>query len=73
MQTPQIGGKISAAKILRLQEEARRDGQIRLARHHRRAFRRVGPWRQAIGMQLLDAGIRMLGPSTETHHSLEMR
>jgi hypothetical protein len=73
MQTPQIGGKISAAKILRLQEEARRDGQIRLARQHRRASRPVGAWRQAIGMQLVDAGIRLLGPSTEAKHSLEAR
>jgi len=73
MQTPQIGGKISAAKILRLQEEARRDGQIRLAQHHRRAFRRVGSWRQAIGMQLVDAGIRIIGPTAHTNHSLEVR
>lgn len=73
MQTPQIGGKISAAKILRLQEEARRDGQIRFARQHRRAFRPVGAWRHAVGMQLVDAGIRMIGHSTKARHSMEVR
>jgi hypothetical protein len=73
MQNPQMGGEISGAKILRLQEEARRDERVRLARHHRRAFRRVGAWRQAVGMQLVDAGIRMIGPSTEARHSVEVR
>lgn len=73
MQNPQMGGEISGVKILRLQEEARRDERVRLARHHRRAFRRVGPWRQAVGMQLVDAGIRMIGPSTEAPNSAEAR
>jgi len=73
MQNPRMGGEISGAKILRLHEEARRDERVRLANHHRRAFRRVGAWRQAVGMQLVDAGIRMIGPSTEAHRSVEVR
>jgi hypothetical protein len=73
MQNPQMGGEISGAKILRLHEEACRDERIRLARHHRRAFRGVGAWRQAVGMQLVDAGFRMIGPSTEARHSVEVR
>jgi hypothetical protein len=73
MQNPQMGGEISGAKILSLHEEARRDERGRLARHHRRAFRRVGVWRQAVGMQLVDAGIRMMGPSTEARRSVEVR
>jgi hypothetical protein len=73
MQNPQMGGEISGAKILRLHEEARRDEQVRLARHHRRAFRRVGAWRQAVGMQLVDAGTRMIGSSAHTNRSVEVR
>jgi hypothetical protein len=73
MQNPQMGREISGAKILRLQEEARRDERVRLARDHRRAFRRVGAWRQAVGMQLVDAGIRMIGPLARPNHSVEVR
>jgi hypothetical protein len=73
MQNPRMGGEISGARIQRLQEEARRDERVRLARRHRRAFRPVGAWRQAVGMHLVDAGIRMIGPSTEDRHSVEVR
>jgi hypothetical protein len=73
MQNPQMGGEISGAKIRRLREEALLDERACLARHHRRAFRRTGAWRQAVGMHLVDAGIRMIGPSTETNHSVEVR
>jgi hypothetical protein len=73
MQNPQMGGEISGAKIRRLQEEALQDERVRLARHHRRELRRTGAWRQAVGMHFVDAGIRMIGPSTETNHGVEVR
>jgi hypothetical protein len=73
MQNPQMGSEISGAKILRFQEEALLDERVRLARHHRRAFRRTGAWRQAVGMHLVDAGIRMIGPSAHTSRSVEVR
>lgn len=73
MQNPQIGGEISGAKIERLREEARRDGRARLARHHRRAFRSTGAWRQAVGMRLVDAGVRLLGPHAEASHGVKAR
>jgi hypothetical protein len=73
MQNPQIGAEISRARILRLQEEARSDGRVRLARHHRRAFRPAGAWRQAVGMRLVGAGVRMLSQSAETRRGMEVR
>ena len=73
MRNPQIGEEISRARILRLQDEARSDGRVRLARHHRRAFRPAGAWRHAVGMGLVGAGIRMLGQGAETRHSVEAR
>jgi ribosomal protein L19E len=73
MQHPQMGGEISGARIARLQEEARWDRQVRLARRHRRAFRPAGTWRRVVGTRLVEAGVRLLDPNAEARRSVEMK
>jgi hypothetical protein len=73
MQNPQMVREISGAKIAGLQEEARLDHRARLARRHRRAFRPAGAWRRAVGMRLVDAGVRLLGSRAEERQSVEVR
>lgn len=73
MQHPQMGREISGAKIARLQEEARWDRRARIARRHRRAIRPAGTWRRVVGMRLVEAGVRLLGPRAEERHGVEVR
>ena len=73
MLNPHIGGEMVHARLHHLREEARQDGRARLARRRRGALRLMGAWRQAVGMRLIDAGVRLLGPSAEARDSVEAR